>query len=78
MQENHYQFGTLLLFSFSFTSTIVPLGNLLVEINTLKPVLLDFGLTKKVTAEKRYYFSKLLVSAAEQGSVILIIVAMIQ
>ena len=39
------------------------------DINTLKPVLLDFGLTKKVTAEKRYYFSKLLVSAAEQGSV---------
>ena len=68
----------MLLFSFSFTSTIVPLGNLLVEINTLKPVLLDFGLTKKVTAEKRYYFSKLLVSAAEQGSVIPIIVAMIQ
>ena len=48
------------------------------EINTLKPVLLDFGLTKKVTAEKRYYFSKLLVSAAEQGSAIVIIVAMIQ
>ena len=48
------------------------------EINTLKPVLLDFGLTKKVTAEKRYYFSKLLVSAAEQGSVIVIIVALIQ
>ena len=78
MQENHYQFGTLLLFSFFFTSTIVLLGNLLVEINTLKPVLLDFGLTKKVTAEKRYYFSKLLVSAAEQGSVIVTIVAMIQ
>lgn len=35
---------------------------------TLKPVLLDFGLTKQVTPEARFYFSKLLVSAAEQGT----------
>ena len=39
------------------------------DTNTLKPVLLDFGLTKKVSEDKRFYFSKLLVSAAEQGSV---------
>ena len=42
-------------------------GNLLVDMVTLKPVLLDFGLTKKVDPLARFYFSKLLVSAAEQG-----------
>ena len=45
-------------------------GNLLVDVNTLKPVLLDFGLTKEVTPEARFHFSKLLVSAAEQGTVL--------
>jgi predicted unusual protein kinase regulating ubiquinone biosynthesis (AarF/ABC1/UbiB family) len=39
-----------------------------VDSSTLKPVLLDFGLTKEVSPEARFYFSKLLVSAAEQGT----------
>ena len=38
----------------------------MVDRHTLKPVLLDFGLTKEVTPSVRYYFAKLLVAAAEQ------------
>lgn len=38
----------------------------MVDRHSLKPVLLDFGLTKEVTPQIRYYFAKLLVAAAEQ------------
>jgi aarF domain-containing kinase len=44
-------------------------GNLLVDRDTLKPVLLDFGLTKEITESTRFYFAKLLVAAAEQGTI---------
>ena len=42
-------------------------GNILVEIATKRAVLLDFGLTKELSEDARYYFAKLLVAAAEQG-----------
>ena len=38
----------------------------MVDRHSLKPVLLDFGLTKEVAPNIRYYFAKLLVAAAEQ------------
>ena len=36
------------------------------DLTTLKPVLLDFGLTKDIEDEVRYNFAKLLVAVAEQ------------
>lgn len=42
-------------------------GNILVESASKTPVLLDFGLTKKLTPEIRFQFAKLLVAADEQG-----------
>jgi aarF domain-containing kinase len=41
-------------------------GNLMVDVHTLKPVLLDFGLTKAISEGVRYNFAKLLVAVAEQ------------
>ena len=40
-------------------------GNLLLEKSTLEPFLLDFGLTKSISAEIRYGFSKMIVAADE-------------
>lgn len=42
-------------------------GNILIDCNTLQPVLLDFGLTKELDEKTRFNFAKLIVAADEQG-----------
>ena len=53
------------IFSDGFFSGDPHPGNLLVDRKTLSPVLLDFGLTKEISEELKFAFSKMIVAADE-------------